>query len=64
MPKILTETQIERFRRDGCVFPVRVMSEAEALAIRSKLEDYERRLRRSAGGRSAPQDTSAVSLAR
>lgn len=43
MPKILTETQIERFRRDGCVFPVRVMSEAEALAIRSKLEDYERR---------------------
>ena len=43
MPKILTETQIERFRRDGCVFPVRVMSEAEALAIRSKLEGYERR---------------------
>jgi chlorinating enzyme len=43
MPKILTETQIERFRCDGCVFPVRVMSEAEALAIRSKLEDYERR---------------------
>lgn len=43
MPKILTETQIERFGRDGCVFPVRVMSEAEALAIRSKLEDYERR---------------------
>ena len=42
MPKILTETQIERFGRDGCVFPVRVMSEAEALAIRSKLEDYER----------------------
>jgi non-heme Fe2+,alpha-ketoglutarate-dependent halogenase len=43
MPKMLTETQIERFRRDGCVFPVRVMSEAEALAIRSKLEDHERR---------------------
>ena len=43
MPKILTEAQIEQFRRDGCVFPIRVMSEAEALAIRSKLEDYERR---------------------
>ena len=43
MPKMLTEAQIERFRCDGCVFPVRVMSEAEALAIRSKLEDYERR---------------------
>ena len=43
MPKILTEAQIERFLRDGCVFPVRVMSEAEALEIRSKLEDYEAR---------------------
>jgi len=43
MSKILTEAQIEQFRRDGCVFPIRVMSEAEALAIRSKLEDYERR---------------------
>jgi chlorinating enzyme len=43
MPKILTEMQIEQFRRDGCVFPIRVMSEADALAIRSKLEDYEAR---------------------
>ena len=43
MSKILTEAQIEQFRRYGCVFPIRVMSEAEALAIRSKLEDYERR---------------------
>ena len=41
MPKILSESQIEQFRRDGCVFPIRVMSEAEALAIRSRLEDYE-----------------------
>ena len=41
MPKILTEAQIEQFRRDGCVFPIRVMPEAEALEIRSKLEDYE-----------------------
>ncbi len=43
MPKILTETQTEQFRRDGCVFPIRVMAEAEALAVRSKLEDYEAR---------------------
>ena len=41
MPKILSESQIEQFRRDGCVFPIRVMPEAEALAIRSRLEDYE-----------------------
>ena len=41
MPKILTEAQIEQFRRDGCVFPIRVMPEAEALEIRRKLEDYE-----------------------
>ena len=41
MPKILSESQIEHFRRDGCVFPIRVMPEAEALAIRSRLEDYE-----------------------
>ena len=41
MPKILSESQIEQFRRDGCVFPIRAMPEAEALAIRSRLEDYE-----------------------
>ena len=41
MPKILSESQIEQFRRDGCAFPIRVMPEAEALAIRSRLEDYE-----------------------
>ncbi|HVE90074.1 MAG TPA: phytanoyl-CoA dioxygenase family protein [Burkholderiaceae bacterium] len=41
MPKILSESQIEQFRRDGCLFPVRVMSEAEAGDIRSKLEEYE-----------------------
>ena len=41
MPKILTQTQIEQFRRDGCVFPIRVMPEDEALEIRAKLEHYE-----------------------
>ena len=42
MPKILTENQIERFRRDGCVFPIRVMPEDQALDIRGKLEHYEK----------------------
>ena len=41
MPKILTESQIERFRRDGCVFPIRVMPEAEALEIRASSKQYE-----------------------
>jgi non-heme Fe2+,alpha-ketoglutarate-dependent halogenase len=41
MPKILSQEQIETFWRDGCVFPVRVMSTAEALAIRRKLEAFE-----------------------
>ena len=41
MPKVLTEAQIEGFWRDGCVFPVRIMSEAQALEIRAKLEAFE-----------------------
>ena len=42
MPKILTPAQIETFWRDGCVFPIRVMSNDEALAIRARLEAFER----------------------
>jgi non-heme Fe2+,alpha-ketoglutarate-dependent halogenase len=41
MPKILTQVQIDQFWRDGCVFPVRVMPEAEALEIRRRLETFE-----------------------
>ena len=41
MPKILSQAQIDQFWRDGCVFPVRVMPEAEALEIRRKLETFE-----------------------
>jgi len=41
MPKILTQTQIDQFWRDGCVFPVRVMPEAQALEIRRRLEAFE-----------------------
>ena len=49
MPKILTEAQVEQFRRDGCVFPIRVMPEDQALEIRRKLEDYEKQIRRATG---------------
>jgi non-heme Fe2+,alpha-ketoglutarate-dependent halogenase len=41
MPKILSQAQIDQFWRDGCVFPVRVMPEAEALEIRRRLETFE-----------------------
>lgn len=41
MPKILTQEQIETFWRDGCLFPIRVMPVAEALAIRARLEAFE-----------------------
>ncbi len=41
MPKILTQSQIEQFWREGCVYPVRVMPEADALEIRRRLEAFE-----------------------
>jgi non-heme Fe2+,alpha-ketoglutarate-dependent halogenase len=41
MPKILTQEQIDAFHRDGAVFPIRVMSREDALAIRAKLETFE-----------------------
>ena len=43
MPKILTPEQIARFDRDGCIFPIRVMSAAEAQALRDRLEAFEHR---------------------
>ena len=41
MPKILSQQQIDQFWRDGCIFPIRVMSEADALEIRRRLEAFE-----------------------
>ena len=41
MPKILTQSQIDQFWREGCVYPVRVMPEADALEIRRRLEAFE-----------------------
>ena len=43
MPKILTDAQIQQFREEGCIFPVSVMSEAEASDLRGRLEAFERR---------------------
>jgi non-haem Fe2+, alpha-ketoglutarate-dependent halogenase len=43
MPKILTREQVDQFWRDGCIFPVRVMSEADALEIRHRLEEFEKK---------------------
>lgn len=41
MPRILSQQQIDQFWRDGCVFPIRVMSETDAAEIRSRIEDFE-----------------------
>jgi non-heme Fe2+,alpha-ketoglutarate-dependent halogenase len=46
LPKLLTASQIEQFREYGCVHPIRAISEADALELRSKLEAFER----SSGG--------------
>jgi chlorinating enzyme len=41
MAKVLTQSQIDAFWRDGCVFPIRVMSEADAAELRARLEAFE-----------------------
>ena len=41
MPIVLSEAEIEAYRRTGFHFPVRVMSVEEALAFRAKLERFE-----------------------
>lgn len=42
MPKQLTSAQIEHFKREGYVSPVRVLTAAQAGAIRERLEAFER----------------------
>ena len=42
MPKILTQQQIDQYWRDGCIFPIRVMSEADAAELRARLEEFEK----------------------
>lgn len=41
MLKLLTQAQIDQYRKDGFVFPVRVMSEDAALECRRRLEAFE-----------------------
>ena len=41
MPKHLTEEQVTRYRRDGFVFPIRVMDEARAAEYRETLQRFE-----------------------
>ncbi len=43
MPKILTQGQVDQFWKDGCIFPIRVMSEQDALEIRDRLEAFEKK---------------------
>jgi len=43
MPKCLTPAQIEQYRVEGCVFPIRIMSETAATELRGRLEAFERR---------------------
>ena len=43
MPKRLSLAQIERYWEEGCVFPIRVMSEADAAEHRALLEEFEGR---------------------
>ena len=43
MPKMLTLAQIDQFRSDGYLAPIRIMSEEVAAEIRARLEDHERR---------------------
>src|SRR5260370_8079282 len=42
VPKLLTASQIEQFRENGCIHPIRAISEADALELRRKLEAFER----------------------
>lgn len=39
--KVLTEAAVHRYQQDGYHAPVRVLSPTEALALRTKLEDFE-----------------------
>jgi non-haem Fe2+, alpha-ketoglutarate-dependent halogenase len=42
-PRVLSQAAIEQYRRDGYYFPVRALSEADALQYRRRLEEHEAR---------------------
>jgi hypothetical protein len=41
MGNVLSQAQIDQYWRDGCVFPIRVMPERDALELRQRLESFE-----------------------
>ena len=41
MPKHLSDAQVAQFRKEGYVFPLRAVTEAQAAAYRSRIEAYE-----------------------
>ena len=41
MLQVLTKKQIEQYHDEGFIAPIRVISEAEALSIKSQLEEVE-----------------------
>ncbi|MFT7465995.1 MAG: non-heme Fe2+,alpha-ketoglutarate-dependent halogenase [Brevundimonas sp.] len=41
MPKVLTKEQIEQYHDEGFISPLRVISEADALSIKTQLEEVE-----------------------
>ncbi len=51
----LTDGQIERYRRDGFLHPVRVMAEDAAASLRSEIETLERERAEGAGGHDLAQ---------
>ena len=60
---VFHSAQIERYWEEGCVFPIRVMSEADAAELRAGSKSWNAD-RRTPQGRSAPQIALAVRLAR
>jgi non-heme Fe2+,alpha-ketoglutarate-dependent halogenase len=41
MANVLSSSQIDQYQLDGCVFPIRVISESDAMALRKRLEVFE-----------------------
>jgi non-heme Fe2+,alpha-ketoglutarate-dependent halogenase len=50
MPKLLSEEQVEHYKREGYVSPVRVMSENDAADILKELKAFEKKQSRPVYG--------------
>ena len=42
MPRLLSDAAIDQYRNAGYFFPVRVLSDEQVLACRSRMEEFER----------------------